>query len=156
MKTTKLTILLVLLTLLIAPGCNNDNDPGNEDNPYTAGSYLTAKINGEKWESKDVIGSFAASVKTLNIVAIDSEGNAGLSLYIENYNGPAKYSIGEDIIVQWQSNAYKVKESGSGYIEITKQSSDFYEGNFEVSLVSVFDPNDNMEIKDGKFKARIH
>ncbi len=153
MKTKSIFIIISLFLIISNYSCTKDD---NNTDPSNTETYMKVKINGENWESNDVVASYSPSTKTLFIVALDTDGNNGLELKIINYNGTGTYNIDENIIVQRITQAYFNPGGNAGSIKITKDNGIIYEGEFDCTLVNILDQNDVLELKNGDFKARTN
>ena len=155
MKNFKKLGVLLFLSLLIACGGNDD------DNPTSGDAFLTAKVDGENFASLDV--AVAATI-TSNILVVQGSNANGdyISLTIANYNGVGTYKTGNSIssmnnamygsvnpIVSWTSTF----NIGDGTIEIKEETATHVKGTF--SFVAENDNSGSKTITEGKFSAPI-
>ncbi len=150
MKTKSILFLALFALAFLTVSCNKDND---DDNPLTADTYMKAKVNETNFEAKKAVAGYSSTQKTLTIVGLDEDGQNALEFQITNYTGIGKYDIDENIVLQWQHDAYINSGGKAGYINISSDNGTIYKGTFECHLVNVLDFNVKLDITNGEFRA---
>jgi hypothetical protein len=152
MKTKQIAFFIMLLSILLAPGCNKDND---DDPTSNASSYFKAKVNGKTIISEYVSGGSLLDI--LQIVPLDDSDNPLLVFTISHYNGVGNCNINQDIRIQYNGNLYLGKEGSIGKIEITidnqlaPEGEIATKGNFNCKLYNILEETDELEIADAEF-----
>ena len=152
MKNSNFTKLLLSILVIFTISCNKDT----EDDPIlNADSYFTAEINGNLWESENVIGGSFGQI--FQFVAFDENGKTAFTFTLRNYTGIGNYNINENITIQYNDNIYQGKNSDAGIIKITYDNSldkvKNGNGEFNCSISNLLNESDILVITDGKFQS---
>ncbi|BAO77070.1 DUF6252 family protein [Winogradskyella sp. PG-2] len=158
---TKFLLLILIISGVCA--CSKSDDSSDNDMP-DLNSRLTAKINGEQFNSSQVYVSIqeGANSKDLTISGNDVSAKILLiSLFGLQDVGTYELNSGFSSVRYFNENDEEYKCSGTsdtncGAITVLSDDGEEIKGTFTAELTSLTDPNETISITDGEFTAEYY